>query len=84
MNRYHYAADEFARLQQQCMQDSFRVDIIKRASRPIVGWVTKRTDIAYPFRSLDRLQKDGMGRAIGAVQGRRAAVERIQRRALAL
>jgi len=33
MNRYHCVADEFARLQQQCMQNSFRVDIIKRASR---------------------------------------------------
>lgn len=51
------------------MQDSFRVDIIKRASPPIAGWATKRTDIAYPFRSLDRLQKDGMGRAIGLFGG---------------
>lgn len=67
------------------MQDGFRVDIIKRVSRSIVGWATKRTDIAYPFWSLDRLQEDGMERAIEAIRGpRRVTVERIQRRVLAL
>lgn len=42
MNHYRSAANEFARLQQQYMQDSFRVDIIKRASRAH-SWVGNKT-----------------------------------------